>query len=112
MEFKVENGTDQISVGLSDVGYYFRFDDPLSVFWYDQDSLERYFCVFPYSQTYRDELHARILLSLNKDFSNRTDELYELLKPLFPLFKNGEYSLVYSGSEDKTFFVLRKSSDD
>lgn len=112
MEFKVENGTDQISVGLSDVGYYFRFDDPLSVFWHDRDSLGRYFCVFPYSQMYRAELHARLLHSLNKDFSNRTDELYELLKPLFSLFKNGEYNLGYSNSEDKTFFALQKSSGD
>lgn len=112
MEFKVENGTDQISIGLSDIGSYFRFDHPLSVVWYDcGGSVAKYFSLLPYSQTYRNELRTRLLANLNKDFTNHTDELYELLKPLFYLFKNGEYYLNYYPGNDKHFFSYQTSTD-
>lgn len=97
MEFKVENGSNHISIGLSDIGSYFRFDDPLSLVWYDhRGSVGKYFSLLPYNQAYRDELRNKLLADLNKDFSNNIEELYDLLKPLFSLFKNGEYKLNFS----------------
>ncbi|MEO7215706.1 hypothetical protein [Mucilaginibacter sp.] len=97
MKFKVENGSNHISIGLSDIGSYFRFDYPLSLVWNDnRGSVGKYFCLLPYSQAYRDELRNKLLANLNEDFSNNIEELYDLLGPLFSLFKNGEYSLNFS----------------
>ena len=97
MKFKVENGSNHISIGLSDIGSYFRFDNPLSLVWYDnRGSIGKYFCLLPYNKIYRDELENKLLANLNKDFSNNIEELYTLLGPLFSLFKNGEYSLNFS----------------
>ena len=105
MEFKIEDGSNLLSIEDSGACSFFRFEAPLSVVWEgDAGTSGKYFCLLPYSKSYRDELHQKLIAALNTDFSDNTEQLYELLKPLFHLFKNGDYTLEYYSSDNKRFF--------
>lgn len=61
MKFEVKNGSNHISIGLSEIGSYFRFESPLSLVWSDnRGSVGKYFCILPYNKTYRDELENKM----------------------------------------------------
>lgn len=112
MEFTVKNGVNICSIGLSDVGSYIRFDYPLTVVWYDnRGTVGQYFCVLPYNEPYRISVRDKINDSLQKDFSGNVEDLYEILKPLLPIFKNGNYSLNFYSNNEKEFFQYQSSID-
>lgn len=105
MNFKITDGLDIASIGVSEIGSYYSFHKPVSVEWdYYDGSVSKYSTLLPYSESYRKELRNRIISNLDKDYTNNIEELYEILKPLFKLFKNGEYSLNYYNSEKNSFF--------
>lgn len=113
MKFEIENGKNVCSIGLSDIGSYIRFNYPLTVVWYDcRGSVGKYFCSLPYNEEYRESVEKNLTNNLNNDFSDNIDDLYEILKPLFPLFKNGEYSLNFYSNKEKEFFQYKTSIDD
>ena len=88
MEFKVENGSNHISIGLSDIGSYFRFDNPLSLVWYDnRGSVGKYFCLLPYNQIYRDELEINYSQILIKIFLITLKNCMVCLSLCFPYLK-------------------------
>lgn len=105
MNFKITDGLNIISIGLSEIGSYFSFNRPISVEWnYYDGSVSKYSTFLPYSENYRKEFRDRIVSNLDIDYSNNIEELYDILKPLFKLFKNGEYSLKYYDGEKNSFF--------
>ena len=110
MKFTIENGRNNISIGLSEIGSYFRFNYPKTVVWYDcRGSIGKYFCTLPYNKTDRNTLSDSITKKLKNDFSNDTQGLYDTLKPMFQLFKNGTYTLDYYPEEE--FFKYKTSTD-
>ncbi len=112
MNFKINDGLNLISISSSSIGSYLSFKRPLSVVWHDcRGSVGKYFCQLPYDESYRAELRNRINNSLYNDYSNSIEGLYEILKPLFQLFRNGKYSLNLYSSDDKDFFTYKTSSD-
>jgi len=112
MKFTIENGTNTCSIGLSDIGSYIQFNIPLTTVWYDcRGSVGKYFSVLPYNEEYRETVRAKINENLNLDFTENSEELYELLKPLLTLFKNGNYSLNFYANKEKEFFQYQSSSD-
>jgi len=112
MEFKIENGKDICTIGLSSIGSYFRFKSPVTLVWYDcQGSVGKYFCTLPYNAAYRHAVEKVLTENLTKDFSNDIEELYTILKPLLPIFKNGNYSLNYYSNKDREYFQYKTSQD-
>ncbi|WPC43404.1 hypothetical protein [Clostridium sp. JS66] len=112
MEFKITEGLNMISIGLGEIGSYLNFHNPISVTWYDcSGSVGKYLCLLPYNKNYRKELRNRIIDSLNGDFSDNIEGLHEILKPLFQLFPNGNYSLNFYNSSEKAFFAYKTSND-
>ena len=112
MKFSVENGTNICSIGLSEIGSYIRFDYPLTVVWNDcRGSVGKYFCVLPYNEEYRKTVQNRINQNLKQDFTENIKGLYNILKPLFPLFKNGNYELQFYNNKNKEFFEYKSSHD-
>jgi hypothetical protein len=110
MDFEITNGSGHISVGVSDIGSYLRYDTPLTVVWYDcHGSISKYFCLLPYNRQYRDALEQRITDNLSNNFSGKEATLYTILEPLFSLFANGRYSLRFYNSNE--FFRYQSSSD-
>lgn len=113
MKFSIKNGVNICSIGLSDIGSYIRFNYPLTVVWYDnRGSIGQYFCTLPYNEDYRTSVRDKINDSLQNDFSNNVEGLYEILKPLLPIFKNGDYSLNFYSNMEKEFFKYQSSLDD
>jgi len=50
-KFTIKNGTDICSIGMSNVGSYIRFNEPLTMVWHDcQGSVGKYFCALPYNE--------------------------------------------------------------
>lgn len=112
MEFQIVNGKNICLVGLSDIGSYFRFNTPTTVVWADcKGSIGKYFCVLPYNEEYRKTVSESILNNLNEDFSNRAEELHEILSPLFPILENGKYHLSYFSQKENEFFQYKSSND-
>lgn len=112
MKFTIENGTNICSIGLSDIGSYIQFNYPLTVVWYDcRGSVGKYFCVLSYNEEYRNTVRNKINENLNQDFTENIKDLYEILKPLLQLFKNGEYNLSFYSNKEKEFFQYQISSD-
>lgn len=113
MNFKITNGLDIASIGVSEIGSYYSFHKPVSVEWdlYD-GSVSKYSTLLPYSESYRKEVRDRIISNLDNDYTNNIEELYEILKPLFKLFKNGEYSLNYYDGKQNSFFPYWISGND
>ncbi|MDR6404045.1 MULTISPECIES: hypothetical protein [Chryseobacterium] len=90
MKFTIENGNNICSIGMSNIGSYIRFNYPLTVVWHDcRGSVGKYFCVLPYNEEYRNTVREKIHENLNQDFTNNIQGLCKILKPLFPIFKNG-----------------------
>lgn len=105
MKFRIDNGTGICTIGMSDIGSYIRFNYPLTVVWDDcHGSIGRYFCVLPYNKAYRSAVRESIHENLDQDFTDRIPELYEMLEPLFPLFKNGNYFLKFHNNRNREFF--------
>lgn len=112
MKFTIENGTNICSIGLSEICSYIKFNYPLSVVWHDcQGSIGKYFSILPYNDSYRKSVRDKINTNLNRDFTNDIEELYSVLKPLFPIFKNGDYMLNFYSNKEKEFFQYQSSSD-
>ncbi|MCX6317297.1 MAG: hypothetical protein NTW29_08400 [Bacteroidetes bacterium] len=112
MNFKIENGTNICTIGLSGIGSYIRFNYPLTVVWYDcRGSVGKYFSVLPYNEEYRTTVRNKINANLTQDFTGNEEGLYELLHPLFPLFQNGEYGLSFYSNKEKEFFQYQSSYD-
>jgi antitoxin component YwqK of YwqJK toxin-antitoxin module len=109
MEFKVENGTNFISIGYSSIGSYLKIKKPVSLIWYDcRGSIGQYLCMMPSTEITRKKLHSSITNSLYEEFTGRIDELYLNLLPLFSLFENGDYQLWYSDGSKRP--IATKSS--
>lgn len=112
MKFTIENGKDICAIGLSDIGSYIRFNYPITVVWYDcRGSVGKYFCTLPYNEEYRKSVEKVLTNNLNNDFSGKSEELYEILKPLLPIFRNGTYSLSFFSNKEKEFFQYKSSYD-
>ncbi|MFK7936535.1 MAG: hypothetical protein AB8G22_23675 [Saprospiraceae bacterium] len=113
MIFKIENGTNLCSIGVSEIGSYFRFQYPITTVWYDcGGSVAKYFCTLPYNETYRKSVEQRIADGLENDYSDNIEGLFEILEPLFPVFKNGEYRLSFYSNIQQEFFQYWTSLDD
>ena len=113
MNFKITDGLNIISIGLSEIGSYLNFNRPISVEWdYYDGTVSKYSTLLPYSENYRKEFRDRIVSNLDNDYSNNIEELYNILKPLFKLFKNGEYSLKYYDGEKNSFFSYQHYNSD
>ncbi len=111
-KFTIENGTNLCSIGMSNVGSYIRFNEPLMMVWADnRGSVGKYFCTLPYNEDYRITMRNKINDSLNTDFTDNIEALYEVLKPLLPIFKNGDYSLCFYANKKKEFFQYQTSTD-
>lgn len=112
MEFTIENGKNICAIGTNGGCSYIRFDYPLTVVWYDRrGSISKYFCSLPYNENYRKVVRNKILDNLNIDFTDCIEDLYDILQPLFPIFKNGKYSLNFYSEKEKEFFQYRTSFD-
>jgi antitoxin component YwqK of YwqJK toxin-antitoxin module len=112
MKFTVDNGLGLLTIGMSDIGSYFAFKRPLSLVWHDcAGSVGKYCALLPYSKQQQDEFRNKIIENLEDDFTGREEELYELLSPLFQLFKNGEYHLNFYNNDDKRYFGYQTSLD-
>ncbi len=62
-------------------------------------SVAELLCMMPLTPAEREEMHAQITANLYDDFTDREQELYEVLKPLLGLFANGEYDLDFRASK-------------
>ncbi|ALR30738.1 hypothetical protein ATE47_09445 [Chryseobacterium sp. IHB B 17019] len=112
MKFTIENGNNICSIGMSNIGSYIRFNYPLTVVWHDcRGSVGKYFCVLPYNEEYRNTVREKIHENLNQDFTNNIQGLCKILKPLFPIFKNGNYILQFYNNKEKEFFEYKSSID-
>ncbi|MBS1572638.1 MAG: hypothetical protein JST62_09615 [Bacteroidetes bacterium] len=112
MNFTIENGENICSIGMSDIGSYIRFNYPLTVVWNDcKGSVGQYFSVLPYNEEYRKIVRKNIVENLNQDFTDNIDSLYQILSPLFPIFKNGNYILQFFHNKNKEFFEYKTSTD-
>jgi antitoxin component YwqK of YwqJK toxin-antitoxin module len=103
MHFKIESGQNICSVGLAECGSYFRFNKPLAVVnehgYNHGSSLLHLFCNLKYDQEYRNTVNQKIIDNLNVDYTGKLDKLYDILSPIFPIFKNGDYQLSFHFKE-------------
>lgn len=112
MKFTIENGTNICTIGLSDIGSYIRFNYPLTVVWNDcRGSIGEYFSVLPYNEDYRNTIKNIINDSLNEGNFKTNEELYEILKPLLPIFKNGDYKLFFNHNKEGGCFQYQTTRD-
>lgn len=99
MKFYINNGTGQITLGMSEIGSYLKIADPVAVDWYDcAGSIGHYCCLLTADHALRETIRESIVSALNEDFSGNEERLFELLQPLFRLFKNGCYNLEFHES--------------
>jgi antitoxin component YwqK of YwqJK toxin-antitoxin module len=92
--FQNHKGLKLISIGLSEIGNYFYYKQPLITVWYDcMGSVGKLLSVLPYSAEYRNEVRDRLIGNLNEDYTNRHTELKEIIDPLLQAFPAGEYSI-------------------
>ncbi len=107
MKIEVKNGLGIVSIGLNGLGSYFRVNKPVSFVWADcRGSVGQYMCLLPFNEKDKQVLHGRIIDNLNEDFTERTEELYGILDPLFQLFDNGEYELGFHNGKRKHYSVI------
>jgi antitoxin component YwqK of YwqJK toxin-antitoxin module len=112
MEIEVTDGLNIVSVGLSDIGSYFRHVYPVTVSWADcRGSVGRYMSMLPYEPELRGELQQTILANLSNDYTEKEGELHEILQPLFRLFPNGKYHLGFINKSDPYYLQYQTSSD-
>lgn len=96
MDITVTDGLDIVSIGYNHLGSYYKLKKPVSLIWSDcAGSVGQYLSLIPSSPEERELLQNRINNNLDEDFTGQEEALYELLKPLFKLFRNGEYALSY-----------------
>lgn len=107
MEIEVKDGLNIISIGVNDLGSYFRFHDPVSLVWrVNKGSARRYMCQMPINGIERQEFFDEFQNDLKGDFTGRIEDLHEVLKPLFKLFPNGEYDLEFDSGIRKNIEAL------
>lgn len=112
MKFTVSDGLGILSIGLSEIGSYFRFEKPQSVVWYDcRGSVGKYFCSLPHHPETREKLNDIFTEGLYEDYTNKPEELKKIIFPLFRLLKNGEYTLNYYNSSEAKFFSYKTSTE-
>lgn len=112
MEIEVKDGLNIISIGVNDLGSYFRFHDPVSLVWrVEECSARRYMCQMPINGIERQEFFDEFQSDLMGDFTGRIEDLYEILKPLFKLFPNGEYDLEFDSGIGKNIEVVDLDRD-
>ncbi|HAS46688.1 MAG TPA: hypothetical protein DCS93_39760 [Microscillaceae bacterium] len=105
MNFTINDGLGVISIGMADVGCYFKFYEPIAVDWYSYEgTISKYSYQLPISTKKKQELNDKIRVNVYQDYTHQLPELYKLLSPLFSLFENGHYSLSFSSAEAKSFF--------
>lgn len=105
MQFNVENGTGQITLGMSDIGSYLKMGSQVVVDWYDcKTDGGRYCCLFNDASELLPEFSHAKSEELHRNYTGKEDELYALLQPLFKLLKNGTYNLHYIQNEGGHFF--------
>lgn len=108
MKFQITEGLNLLSIGICETGNYLRYKKPLSVVWYDHGgSLAKYLCIMPYNQEYKAAIRKNIVENLYVDYTNRLEELHQLLSPLLKLFPNGTYELKYHKAGEGEFFKKR-----
>ena len=96
MKFQIKDGLNKVSIRLSEIGSYFHFKKPLTAVWYDcSGSIGKYLCLLPNDQDYKNQIKSQISDNINHDFTDKIDELKDLLNPLFKTFNDGEYELNY-----------------
>lgn len=106
MEIEVKDGLGVIAVGDFDIGCYLKITTPVAVVWDDfGGSIGQYICLLPYDATTKERIIGEISDALYKDFTEKEDELFDLLKPLFKLFQNGRYRLDYYDGNKKGDFI-------
>jgi hypothetical protein len=67
MKIQVENGSNQIAIGLSDLGSYFRFNKPLSFVWWDcGGGSAQYYCVIEDERNYQSIMPVYILSAIRR----------------------------------------------
>lgn len=112
MKFKIANGLNHISIGMSDIGSYFNFKTPLSLAWYDcAGSLAKYLCVFPDVNNFRKTVQDNIQKNIDNDYSDNLEALFKLLEPILNILEDGEYSLNFYSCGDKRLITYKTSSD-
>lgn len=101
--FQNHKGLKLISIGLSEIGNYFYFKQPIITVWYDcTGSVGKLLSVLPHSEEYRKEVRDRLISNLNEDYTNRHTELKEIIDPLLHAFPAGEYSINFlSGNREQ-----------
>ncbi|MGH1336481.1 MAG: toxin-antitoxin system YwqK family antitoxin [Aureispira sp.] len=105
MDFKIKNGKDICTIGLSSLGSYFRFNRPITMVWDDCcGSIGKFFCTLPYNEAYRMAVEQILTDNLFNDFSGKTELLYDILEPLLPVFKNGDYHLGFHSNKEREYF--------
>ena len=107
MKFQITDGLDLLAIGFCDLGNYLRYKKPLSAVWFDREgSVAKYLCIMPYDPEYRAAIRQNIVENLYVDYTDRLEDLHQLLSPLLRLFPNGDYELKYYKAEEGEFFRM------
>jgi len=112
MNVPISDGLNVISIGYSGLGSYYRLKRPVSLLWSDcAGSVGQFLSLLPSSPAEREVLHRRINANLFEDFTGREEKLYEVLKPLFRLFQNGQYTLTFDNGTIKQVAQISSGSE-
>ena len=112
MVFKVDNGCGKIKIGNLLSGECLVIKKPRNFIWCDRaGSVGKYLALLPFSEDIQQFIGENYLSSINNDFSNKERELYDILKPFFNLFENGEYSLNFYNDINKSISQYHTSID-
>jgi YD repeat-containing protein len=99
--FRITNGQNIISIGLSSIGDYLNMEHPVTLAWADcGGSIARYLCQLPYGAGERQRIKQLIINYLYDDFTDKLEDLYDLLAPLLQMLENGAYELRYHASKN------------
>lgn len=105
---KIDNkdGQSLISIGINDIGWYFKFKEVATVVWYDcSGTVSKYICQLPVDKQEQKRLKDSIIANLYNDYTDNEEELYQHLKPLFRLLPKGKFTLGFSANKDKPSFL-------
>ena len=112
MNIHINDGLNVVSIGYNGLGSYYRLKRPVSLLWFDcEGSVGQYLSLLPSSPAEREVLQRRINANLFEDFTGREGELYEVLKPIFRLFQNGNYNLTFDNGAIKPVAQIGSGSE-
>lgn len=101
MKIQITDGLDKISIGVG-MGSYLRINKPAAIIWPDcRGSVGQYLCQLPVSNGERTRIQDAIHSNVYQDYTDRLEELHELLRPLMQLFANGDYQLSFDNGSLK-----------